>query len=92
LIYGAGNLVHGLPVNVATPARKYSPSVPVDPALPPHPILNPVVQAAQVVAAILARVAPTPNGLHLGFSRTASAERLRTVIYGALSCGKLHPV
>src|SRR3990172_7666033 len=61
---GAGNLIHGPAVNVATPSFVYSPPVLVDPNLPPDP--GNIAQPAQVVAAIPAPVVPIPAAKQFG--------------------------
>jgi len=62
----AGNLALGPAVAVATPSWTYNPPVLQNPAAPPDPVLNPVVQPAEVLAVIPAPEVEIPAGKAFG--------------------------
>lgn len=63
---GTGNLTLGPAVAVATPTWTYNPPVLQDPAAPPDPVANPVLQPAEVLAVIPAPDIAVPAGKDFG--------------------------
>ncbi len=78
LVDNGGSIITSEPVNLSTPTWVYTPPVSVDPLLPPDPIINPIVQPAQVVAAIPAPIVPNQEGKNFGIPTWVKVIKTKT--------------